>query len=198
MAWKSGEDLLLASNKLSFFENLAGQVLEGVTESRNVEVESERLKNKLAFGREKSPPLGYQKVGGQTPRGPRDLLWIWWCLFRTSSVEGPNRSCNTQMLHPKRGLSRQIYKTWRHRLLEGGGSMLCACSHMVLASHQIVVGDFQYPRGHQERDGPAQSEQAYPHLKISRGPYTLTSMNEDLPLEQLWFQTGWWFQRTHY
>lgn len=33
MAWKSGEDLLLASNKLSYFENLAGQVLKGVTES---------------------------------------------------------------------------------------------------------------------------------------------------------------------
>lgn len=51
---KSDEDLLLASNKLFFFENLARQVLE----SRNVEVESGRLKNKPAFGRERSPPLG--------------------------------------------------------------------------------------------------------------------------------------------
>jgi len=65
---------LLASNKLSSFENLAGQVLEEVTETHSVEVESERLKNKSAFGRERSPPPGYQRVGGQTCPGLRGLL----------------------------------------------------------------------------------------------------------------------------
>lgn len=136
MAWKSGEDLLLAWNKLSSFENLAGQVLEDVTESHNVAVESVRLKNKLAFGRERSPPLGYQRVGGQKPPGCRDILWARLCLFRPSRVEGPNRSCNTQMPHPKRGLSRERNKTWRQCLLEGGGTMLHARSHVVITSHE--------------------------------------------------------------
>lgn len=95
---------MLASNKQSFFENVAGQVLEDVKESCNIAVESERLKYKLAFGRERSPPQDYPRVQGQTPPGPTDLLSIGLCLFRFSSVEG---DFNTQTPYLERTVRRE-------------------------------------------------------------------------------------------
>lgn len=108
-------------------------------DSSTVEVESGRLKNKLSFGRERSPtrpkslppPLSCQRVGGQTPPGPRDLYWPGLCLF---SASGPSSPRNTS----RRRLSGERSETWWCCLVEGEGSHLHACSHLVLTSHLAV------------------------------------------------------------
>lgn len=56
--------------------------------------------------------------------------------------------------------------------------MLCVCSHLIPS---CMVGDFPYPRGHQN----------------SCGPYLLTTLNEDLAPKNYDFKEGADFQQTH-